>query len=699
MKKLLLVALFLFAAPSLAMAQVAPTVAVTSPNGGETLTVGSVVHVTWNSTNSDKVMLGYSDCPSCLNWITSIIPNTGSYDWTVNVGNGINTQFKIYVIAYKTDVGSVFDYSDNYFTVNPANTTTTTSTTGTVAVTPVSTGTVTVSSSAQPMNSLAIQGASVPFTRFILTAGSTDVTVSGIKAQRTGLGDNSTIFSSVALFDDSGTQYGSPATFSGGGVTVGGTFVLRAGMSKTFTVVGNMMTSIPYAGVTLSILVTGISTTATVSGALPIVGATHTINGTLTVGTATGSYSSYDPGTTAIKAIGTTGYKFTGIRLTAGQVEDVRLQSIRFYQSGSASASDISNVKANIDGSAYDTTVSSDGKYYSVNFTNMGLSIIIARGTSKDIYISGDITGSGSAGRTVDFDIQKNTDVVITGETYAQGIIVGGTITTSTPALNGFLVTVVQPNTQVTTANFLKNLKLGDIDPDVKMLQQVLNSSADTQVASTGVGSPGMESTTFDLATKSAVIKFQNKYASEILAPIGLTMGNGIVDASTRAKLNMMPLTATVSSAIATPLATAVPGCTSTVGFSPITGKPCAVGSITATQTTTITPIQTIATQPLTDQVGHDTQVQSGCVDLQYNMSYRSRDAKTNGEVSDLQDFLVTSGYLSVEPTGYLGLMTVAAVKKFQAAVLGATSATPGYGGIGPKSRARIKEMTCSAGA
>lgn len=75
--------------------------------------------------------------------------------------------------------------------------------------------------------------------------------------------------------------------------------------------------------------------------------------------------------------------------------------------------------------------------------------------------------------------------------------------------------------------NFTKNLQFGDVDTDVKILQQALNRSADTQVATTGAGSPGMETTTFDLATKLAVIKFQNKYAAEILALRGLTTGAG----------------------------------------------------------------------------------------------------------------------------------------------------------------------------
>lgn len=89
------------------------------------------------------------------------------------------------------------------------------------------------------------------------------------------------------------------------------------------------------------------------------------------------------------------------------------------------------------------------------------------------------------------------------------------------------------------------------------------------------------------------------------------------------------------------------------------------------------------------------TDAQSSCIDLKYNMSYRSRDARTNGEVADLQDFLLSGGYLNVEPTGYFGALTADAVKKFQVATGLGNVGTPGFGGIGPKSRAKIKELTC----
>jgi len=86
--------------------------------------------------------------------------------------------------------------------------------------------------------------------------------------------------------------------------------------------------------------------------------------------------------------------------------------------------------------------------------------------------------------------------------------------------------------------SFDKNLQIGDVTIDVKYLQIVLNSASDTRLASSGVGSPGSETNYFGPLTKLAVIKFQNKYADEVLASWGLTSGTGYVGSTTRDKLN-----------------------------------------------------------------------------------------------------------------------------------------------------------------
>jgi spore germination protein len=82
----------------------------------------------------------------------------------------------------------------------------------------------------------------------------------------------------------------------------------------------------------------------------------------------------------------------------------------------------------------------------------------------------------------------------------------------------------------------VRDLDIGSTGTDVRTLQVILNSSADTQVAGSGAGSPGNETTMFGLATAGAVQKFQVKYG---IAKQG-DAGYGHVGPATRAKLNQI---------------------------------------------------------------------------------------------------------------------------------------------------------------
>lgn len=80
------------------------------------------------------------------------------------------------------------------------------------------------------------------------------------------------------------------------------------------------------------------------------------------------------------------------------------------------------------------------------------------------------------------------------------------------------------------TGTFRSDLRRGSQNQEVKLLQQCL--------ADQGIYPEGTINGVFGPSTEQAVAKFQEKYSQDILAPSGLTKGNGQVKAATRAKLN-----------------------------------------------------------------------------------------------------------------------------------------------------------------
>lgn len=77
--------------------------------------------------------------------------------------------------------------------------------------------------------------------------------------------------------------------------------------------------------------------------------------------------------------------------------------------------------------------------------------------------------------------------------------------------------------------DFQNQLRLGDTGEEVKALQTVLEKEGLFTAGATG---------NFGPLTFQAVVKFQEKYEQEVLAPFGITQGTGFVGRTTRARLN-----------------------------------------------------------------------------------------------------------------------------------------------------------------
>ncbi|KKW19240.1 MAG: hypothetical protein UY63_C0017G0017 [Parcubacteria group bacterium GW2011_GWA2_51_10] len=323
-------------------------------------------------------------------------------------------------------------------------------------VTPPVTGSVTIMAGMQPANSLAPENAAnVPFTNVTLTNNSSAaVTINSVTVERAGLAQDA-VFSGLILLDGT-MRIGSSKTLnSNHQATLDAAVTLQPGQSKMLTVAADMNSSLDsYAGQVGSLSVIGVNTTATVSGSLPIVGASHTMNSTLTIGTLAMAVGPSDPDTTSLatagsgKSIGTTGFIAAEVRATGGSAEDVWVKSIRWNQGGSVSSGDLANVVTVVDGTNYSMVVSSDGKYYSATFPGNGIEI--TKGSTKDFTVKIDIVGGPN--RTVRFDLYKAADLYVVGEVYGHGITPtqsesgtagnGSEFTSGTPFFSGTVINV-----------------------------------------------------------------------------------------------------------------------------------------------------------------------------------------------------------------------------------------------------------------
>ncbi len=118
---------------------------------------------------------------------------------------------------------------------------------------------------------------------------------------------------------------------------------------------------------------------------------------------------------------------------------------------------------------------------------------------------------------------------------------------------------------------FARTLYVGMRGEDVLELQKFLNVDSETSIAHTGLGSTGNETDYFGPATKRALIKFQEKYRADVLAPVGLISGTGIFGPKTREKINMLSKAA--HSVVVTPIQVQGGGASSTESVNASTKK------------------------------------------------------------------------------------------------------------------------------
>ncbi|MFA6397703.1 MAG: peptidoglycan-binding domain-containing protein [Candidatus Paceibacterota bacterium] len=165
----------------------------------------------------------------------------------------------------------------------------------------------------------------------------------------------------------------------------------------------------------------------------------------------------------------------------------------------------------------------------------------------------------------------------------------------------------------LSTYDFSKTLKYGVSGPDVKQLQKILNSNPLTQISTTGLGSPGLETSYFGTKTKVATQKWQQLnnlpvdgiVGSKSIAILEVTTlpitspstNNSVVDINTTSKVATLPIE------VPTPITTDPTSSTLTEGLTALsnTGMPSIVSLSSITSILGINAISEALTVLSTD--------------------------------------------------------------------------------------------------
>ena len=105
---------------SIAITSSSPSITLTQPNGGETLTAGSAYTIKWTSSNlsSGRIRILFFD-GSQWSFVASDLPLTQtSYDWTVPNVNSSNCKIRVGTYNTSNNAWILHDNSDSTFTVN-----------------------------------------------------------------------------------------------------------------------------------------------------------------------------------------------------------------------------------------------------------------------------------------------------------------------------------------------------------------------------------------------------------------------------------------------------------------------------------------------------------------------------------------------------------------------------------------------------
>jgi len=280
-------------------------------------------------------------------------------------------------------------------------------------------------------------------TKINLTAGSDGaVSVTGFRFTRTGFSLNAD-FTGVMVFDSAGKRHGNVVTLSEDKALIMFTsdpITVPAGQTVPVWAEVNIdaaqTTNGTFAFGVASAADVMTASTATVTGTFPVTGSTFSvINGANTLGaldvdavTISASARSVDLGAKA--------YQIGKFKLyeTASK-EDISVTSMRFYNNGNTTDSDLTNLvlKNDATGDVLATATSTTDKYVTFNFTTP---LTILKGQNKTVVITADVVNGSS--RTAQFILQNDYDISASGISTKGGLLATHATNLSGDSSTGF---------------------------------------------------------------------------------------------------------------------------------------------------------------------------------------------------------------------------------------------------------------------
>ncbi len=300
--------------------------------------------------------------------------------------------------------------------------------------------TVSLAASNPAGNNLASGSAFNQVLKLNLSAGSQDVSVTGLTFRKSGFAAN-TVISGLDIIDSSGTRHGNVASsvnadndvtllFAGAPITV------KAGTTETATLRINLGSTATAGTLSFSLLnASSVTSNGSVGGSFPVAGNVFTLQnagnslGSVTldeaaISGANGTTLNVDPNNQQEIA------KFS---FAAGSNEAVKLGKLTLYNNGTASDSDVMDVQLVAQDGSVLATAQQVNK--NVNFDLSANPYLIDKGQTKSLTVRAKIVNG--AARTIQFVVYNDYDAVLTGVSTGTSILsVAGATDTSFPIGN-----------------------------------------------------------------------------------------------------------------------------------------------------------------------------------------------------------------------------------------------------------------------